>query len=120
MSDGQDVSRDGRFTFQEPKYVVNLVIPTFKEVKGEGDGVLEASLHYAFARVTIGGEGGLTIFNEKYDAGVRRKMVKGSKVRPLWLASWDASGKLFKKTAHQIASSKDDDVSILISECKLR
>jgi hypothetical protein len=120
VADVENVSRDGRFILQEPNYVVNLVIPTFKEVKGEGDGVLDTSLHYAFARVTIAGETGLTIFNEKFDAGVRRKMAKGGKVRSLWLASWDATGKLFKKAAQRIASSKKDNVSTLLSSCKLR
>lgn len=120
LTDRENVSRDGRFTMQEPSYTVNLVIPTFRETRGEGDGVLDASLHYAYARVMIEGNAGLTIFNEKFDAGVRRSMVKGGAVRPLWLASWDASGKLFKNAAQRIVGSKDEEVSSFVSSCRLR
>ncbi|MDB4568369.1 hypothetical protein N9082_00985, partial [Akkermansiaceae bacterium] len=65
-------------------------------------------------------EAGAAIFNKKYDAGVRRVMVKGDKVRPLWLASWDATSKLYKAVAKDIKGSKDDEVSSLVSGCRLR
>ena len=117
-SSGPD--KDAFFVLEKPSYTLDLVIPTFREARGGGDGVIDSSLHYAYARVILNGGAGAAIFNKKYDAGVRRAMVKGDKVRPLWLASWDATSKLYKAVAKDIKGSKDDEVSSLVSGCRLR
>ena len=117
-SSGPD--KDVFFVLEKPSYTLDLVIPAFREARGGGDGVIDSSLHYAYARVILNGEAGAAIFNKKYDAGVRRVMVKGDKVRPLWLASWDATSKLYKAVAKDIKGSEDDEVSSLVSGCRLR
>ena len=117
-SSGPD--KDAFFVLEKPSYTLDLVIPTFREARGGGDGVVDSSLHYAYARVILNGEAGAAIFNKRYDAGVRRVMVKGDKVRPLWLASWDATSKLYKAVAKDIKGSKDAEVSSLVSGCRLR
>lgn len=117
-SSGPD--KDAFFVLEKPNYTVDLVIPAFREARGGGDGVVDSSLHYAYARIILNGEAGAVIFNKKYDAGVRRVMMKGDKVRPLWLASWDATSKLYKAVANDIKGSKDDEVSSFVSGCRLR
>jgi hypothetical protein len=108
--------KDVFFVLQEPNYVFDLIFPAYRDVRGDGDGVVDTSLHYAFAKVTLKGGAGGIIFDKKYEEGVRRAIGKGEKVRPLWLASWDATSKLFGKAAKDIGNSKDNH----LSSCKLR
>ena len=89
-------------------------------MRGEGDGVVDTSLHYAFAKVALTGGAGDIVFDKKYEAGVRRAIGKGERVQSLWLASWDATSKLYKAVAKDIKGSKDDEVSSLVSGCRLR
>ena len=117
-SSGPD--KDAFFVLEKPSYTLDLVLPAYRDLRGEGDGVVDTSLHYAFAKVTLKGGAGGIVFDKKYEAGVRRAIGKGEKVRPLWLASWDATSKLYKAAAKDIKGSKDDEVSSLVSGCRLR
>ena len=117
-SSGPD--KDAFFVLEKPSYTLNLVIPAYRDVRGEGDGVVDTSLHYAFAKVALTGGAGDIVFDKKYEAGVRRAIGKGERVQSLWLASWDATSKLYKAVAKDIKGSKDDEVSSLVSGCRLR
>ena len=117
-SSGPD--KDAFFVLEKPSYTLDLVLPAYRDLRGEGDGVVDTSLHYAFAKVTLKGGAGDIVFDKKYEAGVRRAIGKGERVQPLWLASWDATSKLYKAVAKDIKGSKDDEVSSLVSGCRLR
>ena len=108
------------FMLGRPDYVVDLIVPKFHEAEGKGKAQGRA-LHFALARVTLKSAAGKVLYNKKSEACVNRIMANGGKVRPLWLASWDASNLLFKNAAQDLKRdcNRNGDLKIMVQECTL-
>lgn len=102
-----ELAEDGEgFILRKPDYQIELVIPGFHEVVAQRTDTGNVAQHCAYARVIITDVKGDSIYNNKHDANVTSILPSGQKLKPLWLASDDATDKMFRDVAKKI---KDDD-----------
>ena len=106
-----ELAQDGEgFILRKPDYQIELVIPGFHEAIAQRTDTGNVAQHCAYARVIIKSKHGEAIYNNKHDANVTSILPSGQKLKPLWLASDDATDKMFRIVAKKI---KDDDSSAI-------
>lgn len=106
------------FILRTPSYKIEIVVPGFIEAIAQNTDLGAVAQHAAYCRFIIKDPRGKEIYNRKHDANVTSLLPRGTKLRPLWLSSSDATGKMFKSVAKRVNLSPSTEIKKMIRELK--
>jgi len=106
------------FILRKPDYKIEIVIPGFVEAIAQRAELGSVAQHAAYCRFIIKDPSNKEIYNRKHDANVTSLLPRGTKLRPLWLSSADASGKMFKSVAKRVKASSSSSIKKMRRELK--
>jgi len=106
------------FILGKPDYTLEVTIPCFREVIAERTDLGSVSQYCAYSRFIIKDPTGKEIYNRKHDGNVTAILPNGTKLRPLWLSSSDATGEMFHSAAKKVKQSSSSAIKRMIREAK--
>jgi len=114
----QDESATGsRFILKKPDYKLEVVIPGFQEAIAQRTELGSVAQYCAYSRLIVKGNGDAELSSEKYSGNVTAIMTRGDSLKPVWLSSVDATGKMFSDAASSLKKSKSPALRRMFAEC---
>jgi hypothetical protein len=114
----QEQSSDGvGFILKKPDYQLELVVPGFQEAIAQRTELGSTGQYCAYSRIIIKAADGKELSSEKYDGNVTSILTRGDSLKPVWLSSVDATGKMFTDAADSIKKSKSSALKRMVAEC---
>jgi hypothetical protein len=114
----QEQSSDGvGFILKKPDYQLELVVPGFQEAIAQRTELGSTGQYCAYSRIIVKAADGKELSSEKYDGNVTSILTRGDSLKPVWLSSVDATGKMFTDAASSIKKSKSSALKRMVAEC---